>query len=115
VRLGWGPCLLQSRGLAAPARLPFPPLWQAAAWCPNASGLRAALWAPDPAFNPALIACMVCSSSGRGPRWEEERVLTLDELFKKTVGKPCIYWLPLTGARLGPHAKGAWHALCLLW
>ncbi|KAI3429480.1 hypothetical protein D9Q98_005571 [Chlorella vulgaris] len=35
-------------------------------------------------------------SSGRGPRWEEERVLTLDELFKKTVGKPCIYWLPLT-------------------
>ena len=25
-------------------------------------------------------------------------MLTLDDLFKKSASKPCIYWLPLTGA-----------------
>lgn len=40
-------------------------------------------------------------ASGGAPQpRQEERVLTLDELFKKTNCKPCIYWLPLTG--------GAW-------
>ena len=34
---------------------------------------------------------------GPGRRQPEDRVLTLDELFKKTAAKPCIYWLPLTG------------------
>lgn len=29
-------------------------------------------------------------------------MLTLDELFKKTTSKPCIYWLPLTGAGRRP-------------
>lgn len=34
-------------------------------------------------------------------------MLTLDELFKKTAAKPCIYWLPLTGA--------CWAGLGLRW
>ena len=32
-------------------------------------------------------------------REEPHPVRTLDELFRKTAAKPCIYWLPLTGAR----------------
>ena len=43
----------------------------------------------------------------RGPaRQAEDRVLTLDELFKKTAAKPCIYWLPLTGGCV--QAQGWW-------
>lgn len=49
-------------------------------------------------------------SAGAPPPHQEERVLTLDELFKKTACKPCIYWLPLTGAQgLGkPAPPGRW-------
>ena len=31
---------------------------------------------------------------------EEEKVLSLDELFRKTVVKPCLYYLPLTEAQV---------------
>lgn len=43
------------------------------------------------------------SGGAPAPR-QEERVLTLDELFKKTTCKPCIYWLPLTGGSGWGHA-----------
>lgn len=33
-------------------------------------------------------------------------MLTLDELFKKTAAKPCIYWLPLTGRGQGVCLSG---------
>ncbi|EFN59666.1 hypothetical protein CHLNCDRAFT_56500 [Chlorella variabilis] len=46
--------------------------------------------------------------SGRGaPPRQEDRVLTLDELFKKTTSKPCIYWLPLTDEQVAEKKRKA--------
>jgi hypothetical protein len=39
---------------------------------------------------------LLCRPRG-GPPPAEQPVRTLDELFRKTTAKPCIYWLPLTG------------------
>lgn len=45
--------------------------------------------------------------SGRDAPRQEERVLTLDELFKKTTNKPCIYWLPLTDEQVAEKKQKA--------
>ena len=51
-----------------------------------------------PCCPPTLASAPCCCSDGAPRRHEEpQRVLTLDDLFKKTASKPCIYWLPLTG------------------
>ena len=50
---------------------------------------------PSCAASPSPHACHC--SRGR----EEHPVRTLDELFRKTAAKPCIYWLPLTGGLVG--------------
>lgn len=47
----------------------------------------------------------LCSRAPRCSRGREEHpVRTLDELFRKTTAKPCIYWLPLTGVCIGAPA-----------
>lgn len=53
-------------------------------------------WPLTHAYLPASVARACCSP--RSDRYEEHPVKTLDELFKKTAAKPCIYWLPLSGA-----------------
>ncbi|KAL4427699.1 hypothetical protein ABPG75_001788 [Micractinium tetrahymenae] len=45
--------------------------------------------------------------SGGAPAPRQERVLTLDELFKKTASKPCIYWLPLTDEQVAEKKRKA--------
>ncbi|KAL4444627.1 hypothetical protein ABPG77_002444 [Micractinium sp. CCAP 211/92] len=47
------------------------------------------------------------ASGGAPPPRQEERVLTLDELFKKTTCKPCIYWLPLTDEQVAEKKQKA--------
>lgn len=70
------PCMQPSLPLAAPLLLPLCPL------------------------HAASLFSWRCSR-GR----EEHPVRTLDELFRKTTAKPCIYWLPLTGARGLPRCR----------
>jgi apoptotic chromatin condensation inducer in the nucleus len=44
----------------------------------------------------------------RGSRGREEHpVRTLDELFRKTTAKPCIYWLPLTDEQVAEKKRKA--------
>lgn len=61
----------------------------------------ASLVPPTPSVLPTCAASpsphVCCCSRGR----EEHPVRTLDELFRKTTAKPCIYWLPLTGGLIG--------------